>query len=553
MLTSLFSVLAATPLESALRAELDRAMTGLHLPTAPPPCLIQYDVLEGNVVTFESSFGLSISDQRERYRSLRTEVRVGSYAMDSSNFNAVGEPDGIVQDTLPVEDSELALRRRIWLSTDEAYKAAVEQFSRKQAARGDNRQPRSPDYTPAPPVHVEASVLPEVPRIDADRLWTLSDRLSGALLGVRSLEEASAAVREWQGRRLTLTSEGTSMWRNTGFIVIRVKAAIRLPDGTRAWDARSWIARSAALLPDEAEMLAAVKEMGQWLDRLQTAPVEEDYLGPVLFEDQAAVELFAQLLPAEMIGTPPMEQPDDQVLTRLPTARLGRRLLPTGWTVTDDPTDPRPVLGNYSYDMEGVAPRPVAVVVDGVVRDLLMSRLPSRDRTQSTGHARSLGADRRAALPSVVTVKPPRSRTHPTLRRQALRLAKQVGHGYVLVIRSMEPAALVESIDIAISGDAPLPGLTRPMEVYRLYADGREEPVRPMEFVGVDRRVLRDIYAAGPLIGPVDLLDGPPGPDRFQIGPTGGIGVTWTVPEVLITEMELNGRRGGEPRVLQIP
>jgi hypothetical protein len=153
----------------------------------------------------------------------------------------------------------------------------------------------------------------------------------------------------------------------------------------------------------------------------------------------------------------------------------------------------------------------------------------------------------------VVTVTPPRSRARPALRRQALRLAKQVGHGYVLVIRSMEPSALVESIDIAISGDAPLPGLTRPMEVYRLYADGREEPVRPMEFVGVDRRVLRDIYAAGPLIGPVDVLDGPPGPDRFRIGPTGGIGVTWTVPEVLITEMELNGRRGGEPRVLQIP
>ncbi|MFN7147312.1 MAG: hypothetical protein ACK4YP_26325, partial [Myxococcota bacterium] len=108
-------------------------------------------------------------------------------------------------------------------------------------------------------------------------------------------------------------------------------------------------------------------------------------------------------------------------------------------------------------------------------------------------------------------------------------------------------------LDVGISGEGPLPGLTPPYEAWRLYNDGRTEPVRSLRFSGVDRRVLRDIALAGEGVGPVDTLDGPPGPARYQIGPTGGIPVTWDVPSVLITEMELVGGGGGEPRALPLP
>ena len=121
------------------------------------------------------------------------------------------------------------------------------------------------------------------------------------------------------------------------------------------------------------------------------------------------------------------------------------------------------------------------------------------------------------------------------------------------MVRRLEPPALAEDFHVAFSGEGPLPGLTRPLEVYRLYADGREEPVRGLTFVGVDRRVLRDIAMAGAVGEPVDVLDASMGSQRFSVGAVGGLPSTWTVPSVVITELELRGSGGGEPRALTPP
>jgi hypothetical protein len=106
---------------------------------------------------------------------------------------------------------------------------------------------------------------------------------------------------------------------------------------------------------------------------------------------------------------------------------------------------------------------------------------------------------------------------------------------------------------MAFSGEGPLPGLTRPTEVVRRYADGREVPVRGAGFLGVDRRVLRDIALAGPSSNPTSVMDSAPGPGRFSVGTIGGLPTTWHVPAVLITELELRGSSGTEQRVIPRP
>jgi hypothetical protein len=71
--------------------------------------------------------------------------------------------------------------------------------------------------------------------------------------------------------------------------------------------------------------------------------------------------------------------------------------------------------------------------------------------------------------------------------------------------------------------------------------------------VGVDRRVLRDIVAAGRLNAAVDVMDSPGRTGRFSIGAVGGLPATWTVPSVLIDELELRGQGGGESRLVPAP
>jgi hypothetical protein len=139
------------------------------------------------------------------------------------------------------------------------------------------------------------------------------------------------------------------------------------------------------------------------------------------------------------------------------------------------------------------------------------------------------------------------------LERRGLTLARQADLPYVLVVRQMVPLSMVEEVSVAFSADARLPGLSRPLEVERLYRDGRREPVRGLSFVGVDRRALRDIDMAGPMVGPVALMEAGPGDGRFSLGETRGIPTSWSAPSVLIAELELRGGGGQEMRVLPPP
>lgn len=562
LLVCLWGPLAlATPLRAsddalmeAARAELERAAT-LRLPGQPAPYHVVFEILDGEVVTVGSAGGALTSFDHGPYRTARVEVRVGDAAFDNSNFDmSFGERDGVRVRGLPHEDVPDALRRELWLATDAAYKGAAEQLSAKRAAQKGRRSSALPSFLPIPSLRTPSIHRPSV---DAAGMRKRIDALTAAMESNAWLEESDALGREWQGRRVVLSTEGTEAWLPTGFTVLRVEAVARAEDGARLRNVRSWVARDATRLPGSGDMVAEVEDMVSWLEALRAAPVERDYLGPVLFESAAAVEFFRQLALPEMSGTPPASQPPDPYApgaeTGPPTARVGRRLLPEGWTIIDDPGGDPGSAGHYTHDFEGAPATRVEVVRDGVVRDLLMSRIPRDGHASSTGHGRSLGADRRIALPGAVTVEPPRGRSDRALRRRALGLARQAGLPYVLVVRRLAPPAMSEDFEIAFSGEGPLAGLTRPVEVYRLHVDGRQEPVRGLEFVGVDRRALRDVAMAGSMGPAVGVMDGAPGSQRFSVGTVGGLPSSWAVPPVLVTEMEMRGTPGVEQRVLPPP
>ncbi|MBK7759063.1 MAG: hypothetical protein IPI35_22240 [Deltaproteobacteria bacterium] len=537
----------------ALQTELDRALTELRLPGEAAPWYVSYDYIDGMYATYFADMGAMMQDDIDVHRVLRVEVRAGDPSFDSANFDSFSG-GGVVTRALPLDADEVAVRRVVWLATDRAYKDAVEQLSRKEAALESRRssKPLPPAMAKAEPVKTPPATPPT---FNPELVGEAVEHLSAVLGEYTELEAGQVVGRDWQGTRLLLSSDGMALSQPTGLTVIRVEATLRHEDGSRMRDARWWVVSDTTQLPPLAEMEAEVREMADWLIGLKTAPVLEEYLGPVLFEGPAAVELFSQLGGAELIGTPPAwsgmgdlsEAPEPR-----PPGRIGRRLLPVGWRVVDDPTEAG-LPGSFEYDHDGVPAQAVVLVEDGVVRDLLNSRIPASPESKSNGHGRSLAGDRKEAMLGAVRVTPGRERSERALRRAALRLARQTGQERVLVIRRLEPPAMTEDFDVFFSGEGPPPGLTPPYEAYLLYADGREEPVRGLGFVGVDRRALRDIAMAGQVQPWVGALDVQPGPSRFHIGAIGGIPVAWAVPPVLVEEVELVGNTGGEKREIPRP
>ena len=66
-----------------------------------------------------------------------------------------------------------------------------------------------------------------------------------------------------------------------------------------------------------------------------------------------------------------------------------------------------------------------------------------------------------------------------------------------------------------------------------------------------DKRVLKDIVLAGPQQDYIGLMDDADG--RYFMSPTGGRPVSWSVPSILIAEMELSGQGGGDEYILPPP
>ena len=544
-------------LVQAAEAELERALT-MQLPGQPSPYYVGYEFLDGDVSTASARYGILDSTDHSPYRTVRVEVRVGDYTDDNTRYEgSYGSREGVVQRTLPLDPIPVAIRRELWLATDQAYKGAAEQFSGKMAAR-EGRPPRpdpTPSFQPIDPVVTAPHQADDLPSgSTAERVRALSARIQG----IPGLENAEAIARDWVGQRILVTSEGTRAWIPTGFSVVRVEAVVRTEAGIRLRDGRWWVARTHTELPALEEMVSEVGEMARMLEASATAPSQADYLGPVIFEDAAAVEFFRQLLHAEISGTPPPETAPDPYaevdLPAPPTARIGRRLLPEGWSVVDDPGAASGSAGAYTRDFEGVEASAVELIEDGVLKRVLMSRVPRAGTDGSTGHGRALGPDPREAMPGAVRITPGRSVSERRLKKKALSLARQADLPYVLVVKRLEPPAIAEDFEVAFTGDGPLAGLTRPLEVVRLYRDGHEEPVQAtLSFVGVDRRMMRDIAAAGSVQDYVGVLDAPAGPRRFSIGLVGGLPAAWAVPSVVVTELELRNVGGSQPRLLPAP
>ncbi len=113
----------------ALREEMERSKAQLKMENVLAPYYIEYRVTEIDQFEASAVFGALRNQQHNHGRLLRVVVRVGDYKQDS--FYGTGE--GAV-DLVPSDDDVYAIRHRIWLATDRAYKAATEALSAKQAA-----------------------------------------------------------------------------------------------------------------------------------------------------------------------------------------------------------------------------------------------------------------------------------------------------------------------------------------------------------------------------------------------------------------------------------
>jgi hypothetical protein len=185
-------------------------------------------------------------------------------------------------------------------------------------------------------------------------------------------------------------------------------------------------------------------------------------------------------------------------------------------------------------DGEGVEAQRVDVVSDGRLQAMLMSRTPTRDFKESNGHGRSAGAGRTRAAVGCLFVEAADGLADEELMDALLEAVDDQGLEYGLRVTSIGTSGGGANLPAALRGMARMQGgfggggaMGDPIGVYKVYLDGRQEPVRGCEFGSVDVGTLKDIIAAGRT------------PVVYNTGSAMGSASSFVAPAVLFEELEL--------------
>lgn len=466
------------PLLEALLAELERSKTHLKMDQVAAPYYIEYRVNDLDDCSLEAAFGALRENRRARVRVLRAVVRVGDYKQDSYFGQGMGATM-----ILPLDNDPIALRHQIWLATDEAYKAAGESFTQKEALLKQYTTEDHPvdDFAKAPAI---TSVEPVVSLKVDDQAWerTLQET-TNLYREYPEVQSISASARFTAINEYFVNSEGTVSRSGKAVYTVMLNASTQAPDGMRLSRSPAWTVGRVEELPTREKLLRDTKETLETLYALRKAPiVEEEYRGPVLFAPDAANDVVAALLGQNILGRKPQLGAPNRTTGAFATSYKSR-VLPTFLNLVDDPTmkdfQGQSLVGNYDVDSEGVKAHPVEVVEKGILTSYLMGRQPIRDFPESNGHGRAAAATPPGPSVGVLLLSSSSPESREELKKKVIEMVRNQGQPYGYRAET-------------------LGGLT-PRLLYRIYAkDGHEELVRGAMFSELDLRAMRsELSAAG--------------------------------------------------------
>ena len=569
----------------AMRDEMARAKTRLELkiPNIERPVhpyYVEYRLLDVDVREVVAQFGTLLSSTHTRNRFMNVEARVGSYKLDSSNFVSDDAFRGFIGRTgsVGIDRDYDSLRQDLWIATDQAFKEAVETYSRKQAYLSSlARQSDIDDFAKAEPVQLIEP--PETPDW-TNRNWDQEARDTSAVLRAFSeIHESRVTYYLVFATEYLLTSEGTEIRQNRRFAAIEAGMSALADDGVPLNHYYATYAARPADLPNVETVRKGLNVTGTELMALRAAPSAQDYTGPVFFEARAAAPLLAQVLGPAINGSrPPISFSPvmEQMLSGLGgksdwVGRMGARVLPANVTLVDDPGAKEfhgtPLIGRYDVDEEGVRAQKVTLVENGNLKGELMSRRPGPDSDQSNGHGRAAFLNDAKPTMTSLFFTSTDTLSPADLKKKFLDSCRAEKLPYCLIVREMDNPALsllhqedFSELLASFAGGAGT-GDRLPLVVYRVYPEsGREEMVRGARIIGLNTRALRNLAGIGNDNFVFNYMQSQSnGFAGTALGAFGsaqgqsGLPASVVAPSLLFEELEVRGARGEAKRLPLLP
>lgn len=531
------------PLVNLLQTELDHAVSALAGQSEPVYALA-YQVTDRSEVSIGAQDGGLLQSKRERSRSLDVDMRVGDYKLDQTKpLPGEFERGGFRGvELLPVPESSSAeadaatyavgspfveaTRNGIWLATNRAYDAARQRYQlvaqSKQRAQGREDRDRVESFTPAKAVVRYEPLSPMV--VDQAKWEEQLRRLSKLSLGHPRATSAGVSLDVSTEVRTLVSSDGTQTQIQQDRARVSFSAGAIAKDGLPVGQFDSIEASTVDQLPAYEVMEAKYLAVLQDVERLLDAPLVDPYVGPAILDGRAAGVFFHEVFGHRIEGHRQDADNEGQTFS----SRMGQQVMPTFLSVYDDPRirvlNGIELSGFYSVDDEGVLGQRAELVDNGVLRDFLMSREPTRAVAKSNGHGRRSPGYQIVPRQANLIVEPSEVVSASALKQALLLEVERAGLEYGLRFSEIS-GGYTQTARYETQAFKVMPVL-----VYRVYRDGREELVRGVDIEGTPLTALSKIALAA---------------DDFQVfngvcgAESGWVPVSAVSPSLLVSQIEV--------------
>ncbi|MFA5848603.1 MAG: metallopeptidase TldD-related protein [Bacteroidales bacterium] len=515
-----------------------------------PPYFLSCRVDDVKTTIVDASFGVINSVSQNRVVAALPEVRIGTRDFDNFHNNTPGttmsyfsSPEPIM---LPysVTGGEAAVKQILWREFTSRYKYGLSKYQEMRSSKGvrTEESDRSPDFT-----SVNISEYQEPPfdyqkqELDIEKSKELAKKYSAEFLKYPNIIRGSVIIRQELIRKYFVSTEGAKISHNLTHNFLMIRASVKAEDGMDLPLAITYFAFDQKDFPAGSKVEEDIKDLSARLNRLRVAPLVQPFTGPALLSGSTSGVFFHEIFGHRIEGQKMKSDGDGQTFKKM----IGNLVLPSSISVYDDPSlsnyKGQELNGYYRYDDQGVSGRRVTVVKNGILNDFLMTRTSIEGFPESNGHARAeVGYDptsRQSNL--IVETGDPKSdeELKTMLREEAKRQGKEYGFyfkevtgGFTMTGRSSPNAFNVT-----------------PLEVYRIYVDGREdELVRGVDMIGTPLSMFSNIVCAG---GSIESFIGSCG------SISGYVPVSAISPAILVSKVELQmkPKSGNLPPILARP
>ena len=530
--TGLHSKAELDKIRKYLKAEMARSLRLLKKPGQPRVCYLAYLFRNGRRETIWGRLGAVHDHTRQVRNTVFCDVRVGSYRYD--NVTDGGLFDNSEKDEsydyihMPAECVEDSFKYSLWRLTDARYREAAEQFYQRKS-----RELHYVDSNRALPSRVKRQPVRSLSathfeEIDTD-YWRHLVRKAGALIKSHpSIKTSWVDFTCFHNQALFVSSEGSEILQQHAEFELRAHLWLLTKEGKVVVQEVNLMEGNVHDLPGEKDFLGLMRDRIALVHTLAKAPHLNAYSGPVLLSPSAAGLFFHEVIGHRLEGTRLLSTEEGATFRDL----RGKRIAPEYIDIIDDPTQRefggRSMVGHFDFDDEGSPARRAVLVERGVLKNFLTTAAPIPGQEELNGHARNSLHERPISRMGNLFVVNHAPVSESEMRERFVEEIKRQKKRYGIYVKEVLGGETgTSSYDFqAFKGEI--------MHAVRVFADGKEEPVRGVDFVGTPLSALDALVCLG---------DAPRLDNAYCGAESGSVPVSTIAPAALLRSLELQAKR----------